>query len=425
MKVFVIGGGGREHALVWKIAQSPLVREIHAFPGNAGIVEQAVIPSLADDHPETLLDYARRERFDLTVVGPEKYLALGIADLFTAQGMPLFGVNKTAARLESSKIFAKRLMADAGIPTARFAEVSSFEEGKEALRAFSYPLVIKADGLAEGKGVSIVADREAAERELADFLGGKFKDAGKRVLIEEFLEGEELSLILLTDGETWRAFPFSQDHKRALEGDRGPNTGGMGAYTPVSIGTPKLLARCEERIVKPLLTALRKEGVSYRGVLYIGLMVVNGEPFVLEYNVRFGDPETEVLLVSLESDLVPYLRAVCDGRLRDTAPFSIRRGAVVTVVVASGGYPGSYRKGLPIDGVDSLDESTVLFHAGTARTTEGRLVTAGGRVFMVTTYDDDLSAAVKRACENASRLSFDGAFFRRDIAYRELQRASR
>ncbi len=425
MKVFVVGGGGREHALVWKIARSPLVKEVHAFPGNAGIAEYAVIPALPDDRPETLLDYARRERFDLTVVGPEKYLAQGIADLFATEGIPLFGVTKEAAQLESSKIFAKRLMAEAGVPTARFVAVSSLEEGRAALRSFSYPLVMKADGLAKGKGVSIVADREAAERELSGFIGGRFKDAGKRVVIEEFLDGEELSLILLTDGLSWRTFPFAQDHKRAFEGDTGPNTGGMGAYTPVSIGTETLLGKCEERIVGPLLEILRRKGIGYRGVLYIGLMMVEGEPYVLEYNVRFGDPETEVLLVSLESDLVPYLRAVCEGRLGEMPPLSFREGAAATVVVASGGYPGSYRKGLSIGGIDFLDRSVFLFHAGTVRTPEGRLVTAGGRVFMVTAHGDSLATAVAQATDNAGRILFDGAFFRRDIAHRELRRITR
>jgi len=423
MKILVIGGGGREHALCWKISQSPLVTEIHAFPGNAGIAEIARIPRLPDDTPESLLEYARRERFDLTVVGPERYLALGIADSFAAEGLPLFGVRKEASRLEASKVFAKEVMVSAGIPTARFAVVSSYEEGREIIRSFSYPLVLKADGLAEGKGVTIVATLSEAEKELQSFLEGKFKEAGKRVVVEEFLEGEELSLILLTDGVTWRAFPFSQDHKRAFEGDTGPNTGGMGAYAPVSIGTPDILTRCEREIVAPLLLALRERGIEYRGVLYVGLMIVKGNPFVLEFNVRLGDPEAEVLLTLLESDLVPYLQAVVTGKLHETLPMQFRTGVAATVVVASAGYPGSYGKGKVIRGLESVDPMVTVFHAGTALGADGTVVTNGGRVFMVTATGDTIFEAVTRACRNAERVTFDGAFFRRDIGYRELERA--
>lgn len=423
MKILVVGGGGREHALCWKIAQSPTVTELHSFPGNAGIADIARIPKLLDDLPETICDYAERMHIDLTVVGPEKYLALGIADRFAEAGLPIFGVTAAAAQLESSKAFAKQIMKEAGIPTARYAAVHDLDTGLQLVRSTSrYPLVLKADGLAEGKGVAIVEDVESAERELRELMEGRFKEAGKEVVIEEFLNGEELSLLLLTDGVSWRPFTFAQDHKRAGEGDTGPNTGGMGSYAPVSIGTPNLLARCEERIIKPLLATLAKRGIPYRGILYVGLMIVKGEPFVLEYNVRFGDPETEALLYLLEDDILPYLRAVATGSLGTLPEFSWHPGAAATVVVASGGYPGSYRRGLPITGLDTVDPSVTVFHAGTARDPNGRLIAIGGRVLMVTARGDTLAEAATRATENAARISWEGSFFRRDIGHRDLHR---
>ncbi len=422
MKVLVVGGGGREHALCWKIAQSPLVTEVHAFPGNAGIAKIARIPKLADDSTATILDYAKRERIDLTVIGPEKYLALGIADSFAAEGLQIFGVGAEAARLESSKIFAKEIMRAAGIPTARHVVARGLDEGLKLLRSLPYPLVLKADGLAEGKGVSIALNPAEGEKELREFMGGRFKEAGRELVMEEFLDGEELSLILLTDGAAWRPFLFAQDHKRAFDGDEGPNTGGMGAYCPVSIGTPALLERCETEIIRPLLRTLTERGIAYRGVLYIGLMLVKGKPFVLEYNVRFGDPETEPLLMALESDLVPYLQATANGKLGATEPFEWHPGATATVVVASGGYPGSYKKGLPITGLDATDPAVTVFHAGSATGPDGRPVTAGGRMFMVTAHGDTLREAVATAARNAARITFDGAFFRRDIGHRELKR---
>ncbi|HNT26606.1 MAG TPA: phosphoribosylamine--glycine ligase, partial [bacterium] len=422
MKILVVGGGGREHALCWKIAQSPAVTELHAFPGNAGIAEVARIPKLLDDLPETICDYAERMHIDLTVVGPEKYLALGIADRFAEAGLPLFGVTAAAARLESSKAFAKQIMKEAGIPTARYAAVRDLDTGLRLIRSTArYPLVLKADGLAEGKGVVIAEDPESAEKELRELMEGRFKEAGKEVIIEEFLSGEELSLLILTDGVSWRPFTFAQDHKRAGEGDTGPNTGGMGSYAPVSIGTASLTTRCEERIIKPLLATLAKHGIPYRGILYIGLMIVNGDPFVLEYNVRFGDPETEALLYLLEDDLVPYLRAVANGSLGSLPALSWHPGASATVVVASGGYPGSYRRGLPITGLDAVDPAVTVFHAGTARDPNGRLIAIGGRVLMVTARGDTLAEATARATDNAARISWDTSFFRRDIGHRDLR----
>lgn len=424
MKILVVGGGGREHALCWKIAQSPAVTELHAFPGNAGIAEIARIPKLLDDLPETICDYAQRMHIDLAVIGPEKYLALGIADRFAAAGIPIFGVTAAAARLESSKSFAKQIMKEAGIPTARYAVIRELDTGLQVIRSTKhYPLVLKADGLAEGKGVVIVENAQSAERELREIMEGRFKEAGKEVIIEEYLEGEELSLLLLTDGTAWRPFVFAQDHKRAFDGDTGPNTGGMGSYCPVSIGTQTLLTRCEERIVRPLFAALAARGIPYRGILYIGLMLVKGEPFVLEYNVRFGDPETEALMFALESDIVPYLQATAAGKLAATPPFEWHPGASATVVVASGGYPGSYRRGLPITGLDAVDPAVTVFHAGTARDPNGRLIAVGGRVLMVTARGDTLAEATARATDNAARISWENCFFRRDIGHRDLRRS--
>ena len=310
MKVLVVGKGGREHALAWKIAQSFYVDRLYCFPGNAGIAEIAEIPNIADDSVESLLDFALKESIDLTVVGPEDYLAKGIVDAFEAKGLRIFGVNKEAARLESSKAFAKEVMKAAGIPTAAYSTVTDFESGDKILKTSKYPVVLKADGLAAGKGVIICATYEEASSELSQMLGGKFKAAGAKVVIEEFLKGEELSLLLLTDGTNVKRLMFSQDHKALNDGDTGLNTGGMGAYTPVKSGTDELYEKVDRAVTQPLLNELKKRGINYRGILYIGLMIVDGEPFVLEYNVRFGDPETEPLMFMLISDIVPYFQAV-------------------------------------------------------------------------------------------------------------------
>ncbi len=425
MKVLVVGKGGREHALAWKIAQSFYVDKLFCFPGNAGIAEVAEIPDIADDSIESLLDFAIKESIDLTVVGPEDYLAKGIVDAFEAKGLRIFGVNKDAARLESSKAFAKEVMKAAKIPTAAYSTVTDFESGDKILKTSKYPVVLKADGLAAGKGVIICATYEEASSELSQMLGGKFKSAGAKVVIEEFLKGEELSLLLLTDGTNVKPLLFSQDHKALNDGDTGLNTGGMGAYTPVKSGTDELYEKVDKTITQPLLDELKKRGIDYRGILYIGLMIVDGEPFVLEYNVRFGDPETEPLMFMLISDIVPYFRAVTgkgDTTLEALPELVWRSGYGMCVVLASGGYPEGYEKGKVISGLDSVDENCVVFHAGTKFDALGNIVTDGGRVLMVTSGGKDINEAVENTYKNVEKITFDKAYFRHDIAHREMER---
>ncbi|MBO7126176.1 phosphoribosylamine--glycine ligase [bacterium] len=437
MKVLVVGKGGREHALAWKIAQSFYVDKLFCFPGNAGIAKVAEIPDIKDDSVESLLDFAIKESIDLTVVGPEDYLAKGIVDAFEAEGLRIFGVNKEAARLESSKAFAKEVMKSAKIPTAAYSTVTDFESGDKILKTSKYPVVLKADGLAAGKGVIICATYEEAASELSQMLGGKFKAAGAKVVIEEFLKGEELSLLLLTDGKIVKRLLFSQDHKALNDGDTGLNTGGMGAYTPVKSGTDELYEKVDKTITQPLLNELKKRGINYRGILYIGLMIVDGEPFVLEYNVRFGDPETEPLMFMLISDIVPYFWAVAgkEGSQADkngSLPLCTtlealpelvwRSGYGMCVVLASGGYPEGYEKGKIISGLDSVDENCVVFHAGTKLDASGNVITDGGRVLMVTSGGKDINEAVENTYRNVEKITFDKAYFRHDIAHRERER---
>ena len=438
MKVFVVGKGGREHALVWKIAQSFYVDKVYCFPGNAGISEMAEIPEINDDSVESLLNFALKEDIDLTVVGPEDYLAKGIVDAFEAKGLRIFGVNMEAAKLESSKAFAKEVMKSANIPTAAYSTVTDFESGDKILKTSKYPVVLKADGLAAGKGVIICNTYEEAASELSQMLGGKFKSAGAKVVIEEFLKGEELSLLLLTDGTNVKRLLFSQDHKALNDGDTGLNTGGMGAYTPVASGTDELYEKVNESITQPLLKELKKRGINYRGILYIGLMVVENEPFVLEYNVRFGDPETEPLMFMLISDIVPYFWAVSGADKpsfgqddKTVPPFTSlealpdlvwRLGYGMCVVLASGGYPESYEKNKEIRGLGDIDKNCFVFHAGTKSDNSGRILTDGGRVLMVTSKGENIAQAVANTYKNVEKISFDKMYFRHDIAHREIER---
>ncbi len=421
MKVLVVGKGGREHALAWKIAQSEAVEKVYAFPGNPGIAEVAEIPDLPDDKNETLKEFAKNNDIDLTVVGPEAYLANGIADVFEKEGLKIFGVNKKAAQLESSKAFAKEIMQDAGIPTAAHNTVNDLEKGLEVLEKSEYPIVLKADGLAAGKGVVICETKEAAQKELSEMLSGKFSDAGSKVVIEQFLKGEELSLLLFVDGENVRPLQFSQDHKALLDGDKGPNTGGMGAYTPVSIADKKTFSDVDDQVVKPLLSEFKKKGIDYRGILYIGLMMVDEIPYVLEYNVRFGDPETEPLMMMMKSDIIPFMTATCEKKLGETGDVLWHEGAGATVVLASDGYPGSYEKGKVIENLDKTDNECVVFHAGT-KFENGSIVTDGGRVLMVTCRGENISQALERTYKNTGKISFEGAYWRKDIGHREVGR---
>jgi phosphoribosylamine--glycine ligase len=424
MKVMVVGGGGREHALVWKLAQSPEMTQLYCAPGNAGIARHAQCVPIQAHEIERLVAFAQEQRIDLTVVGPEEPLVRGIADRFKEKRLALLGVSAGAAQLEGSKAFAKELMARHGIPTAAFGVFSTPEAARAYVRKMGAPIVVKADGLAAGKGVFPCASVEEALKAVDTVMVERaFGAAGERVVVEEFLEGEEASFLALTDGETLLPFPSAQDHKAVFDGDQGPNTGGMGAYSPAPVVTPDLHDRVMEEIMTPTVRAMEQEGFSYRGVLYAGLMICRGQAKVLEFNVRLGDPEAQPLLMRLKGDLVPLMLATVQGRLRE-ARVEWDSRATVCVVMASQGYPGSYEKGRPISGLSEIEgtEDVVVFHAGTAER-DGRIVTHGGRVLGVTARGEDVGEAIRRAYSVVERIHWDGAHFRRDIGMKALQRA--
>lgn len=424
MRVLVVGGGGREHALVWKIAQSPSVTEILAAPGNAGIARLArVVPVRADD-VGALVGLADDERCDLTVVGPELPLTLGLSDALIERGLNVFGPTRAAAAVEGSKWFAKDLMLKTGIPTAA-AEVTTDRDRALALaREMGFPVVIKADGLAAGKGVVVAGDEAEAAAAIDDaMVRGRYGESGRRVLVEEFLEGEEASILAFTDGANVGLLVSSQDHKRAFDGDAGPNTGGMGAYAPAPVVPPDVAEFAEARIVGPAVEALsRIHGAQYRGVLYAGLMLTEDGPKVIEFNCRFGDPEAQVTLPLLDGDVVEIMASVARGQLD---PDTVRSapGAAACVVMASGGYPGSYEKGKEISGLSRADamDSLIVFHAGT-EDVGGRTLTSGGRVLGVTGLAGDLPSALRTAYEGVAAISFEGAHYRTDIGRRALAR---
>ena len=424
MKILVVGGGGREHAVAWRLARDTSRPEIFCAPGNAGTAAVACnLPIPADDIP-ALLAWARENRPDLTVVGPEAPLCLGITDAFAADGLRVFGPCQAAARMEGSKRFAKEIMNAAGVPTARALTFDDAEAAVAALPSFSLPVVIKADGLAAGKGVVIAQTRdEAADAIRSMLVDAVFGSAGAQVLIEEFLAGEEASILALVDGEHAVLLPPSQDHKRVFNADQGPNTGGMGAYSPAPVVTPDLLPAIKEQVILPVVRELKRRGIVYKGVLYAGLMIGPKGLFVLEFNARFGDPETEAVLPRIGGDLIPALEACIDGTLTDDL-VQVRPEAAATVILAAGGYPGPYRKGLPISGLEQAGAvaDAIVFHAGTALN-DGQVVTAGGRVLAVTALGADLRAAVGRAYEAAAKIRFDGVHYRTDIAHRAFDRA--
>ena len=423
MRVLVIGSGGREHALVWKIVQSPRVKKVYCAPGNAGIAELAeCVPIPAGDLP-ALLEFARREHIDLTVVGPEGPLADGIVDLFEKEGFRIFGATRRAAEIEGSKSFAKSLMARYGIPTAKGRSFTDPAEAAEYLRRTGVPVVIKADGLAAGKGV-IVCHTEAEARAALDLVMVKreFGAAGDQVLIEEFLTGEEASFLAFTDGRTVLPLPSSQDHKAIFDDDQGPNTGGMGAYSPAPVVDRLIHRKIMNEVMIPTVKAMAAEGRPYKGVLYAGLMIDGDRIKVLEFNGRFGDPEAQPLLMRVKSDIVPVMEAVIDGRL-DQVTLDIDRRAAVCVVMASKGYPGSYPKGLPIRGLDAAKgmQDVAVFHAGTARK-QADVVTDGGRVLGVTALGDTVEAAIATAYAAVGAIGWDGAYCRKDIGRKALKR---
>ncbi len=423
MKVLIVGGGGREHALAWKIAQSPRVEEVLCAPGNAGIASAARCIDIRAEQVEALVDFAVQEGIGLTVVGPEVPLTMGIVDAFEARGLRVFGPGREAARIEGSKVFAKDLMIKYGVPTASYATFDDAGAARRHIEESGAPVVVKADGLAAGKGVYVCRFGDEALDAVEEIMVRKaFGDAGSRVVVEELLEGEEASFIAFTDGERVVPMPSSQDHKQVFDGVRGPNTGGMGAYSPAPVVTDALRSQVMETIMIPTVRAMAAEGATLRGVLYAGLMIDDAGPRVLEFNCRFGDPETQPILVRMKSDLVPVLEAAAEGDLSGVEIEWDPRPAVC-VVMASGGYPGKYGKGRPISGLDEAGamEDVVVFHAGTARAGED-VVTAGGRVLGVTALGDTVGAAIEKAYQAVDAISWEDVHYRTDIGKKALKR---
>ncbi|MGB7130213.1 MAG: phosphoribosylamine--glycine ligase [Candidatus Sulfotelmatobacter sp.] len=422
MKILVLGSGGREHALVWKLRQSGRVSKVYCAPGNGGIAEKAECLSVDLKSVESMVALGGRLRPDLTVVGPELPLMLGVVDEFARRGLRVFGPTKAAAQLESSKSFAKEFLQRHHIPTAAYAICDSIEEVHDGLAHFHAPLVVKADGLAAGKGVVIAATKEEAASAASEMLSGKMVgEAGARVVLEECLKGDELSFLVLSDGERVAPLVAAQDHKRAGDGDTGPNTGGMGAYSTPQIIDDKMRDWLVNHIAKPAVAGMKAEGAEFKGVLYCGLMMTAKGPMVLEFNCRFGDPETQPILMRMESDLVDALEASIDGRVSE-GDFKWSSDATVCVVMASGGYPGTFEVGKKIDGLPEAAqvEGVEVFHAGTS-TRNGDFYTSGGRVLGVTARAESLESAVERAYEACEKIKFDGVHYRRDIAGRAVR----
>ena len=419
VNILVIGSGGREHALFWKLKESPLTDSIYALPGNPGMGEQIDI-SATDN--EAILKFAKEKEIGLVVVGPEIPLTNGLVDELESAGIRAFGPRANAAELEGSKSFAKDLMKKYGIPTARYEVFTEAEPARAYIRKEGAPIVVKADGLAAGKGVIVaMSEQEALDAIDTIMEDNTFGKAGTRVVIEEFMEGEEASLLAFTDGKIIRPMISAQDHKRALDGDKGPNTGGMGTYAPAPVMTPEMTERAIEEILKPTIAAMAKEGRVYRGCLYLGLMITKDGPKVVEFNARFGDPETQVVLPLLDGDLVQIMCACSDGTLADV-PIHWKDGAAVCVVLAAGGYPASYEKGNEIHGIaDAEKTGALVFHAGTAEK-DGKLATNGGRVLGVVGMGADIASAVHSAYAAAEKISFKDAYYRKDIAHRALHR---
>lgn len=426
MNILLVGNGGREHALAWKLVQSPLVEKVYVAPGNGGTATEPGLENVAigaTDIP-ALIAFARSNEVGLTVIGPEAPLVAGIVDAFEAAGLPCFGPCQAAARLEGSKAYSKAFMDRHGIPTAAHATFTDCDQALDYLRRQGVPIVVKADGLAAGKGVIVAHDMATAENAVRDMLSGNvFGEAGHRVIVEDFLEGEEASFIVMADGSHALAMATSQDHKARDEGDTGPNTGGMGAYSPAPVVTPEIHVRVMDEVIMPVLMGMAAEGHPYTGFLYAGLMISpKGDLKVLEFNCRFGDPETQPIMMRLQSDLVALCQAALDGRL-DQVEAAWDPRPSIGVVLASAGYPGDYEKGLPISGLDSNGGETKVFHAGT-RLVDGRTVTDGGRVLCVCSLGDDLVEARKRVYDRIAGIRWDGMFCRSDIAHRAIDRSN-
>jgi phosphoribosylamine--glycine ligase len=420
LNILVVGGGGREHTLVWKIAQSPRVEKVFTAPGNAGTAAIAENLNLRPADIEGLGKAAKGKGIGLVVVGPEAPLASGIVDYFDNLGIPIFGPTKAATQIESSKVFARNLMEKYGIPCPEGAIFSSYSEAREYLQEQSPPVVIKADGLAAGKGVIIAGSLSEAEKALGDIMEAKvFGSAGERVVIDEYLNGWEVSLIAFTDGKTVSPMVPACDYKKIWDNDQGPNTGGMGSYSPPGFFSAGMTEKVTKDILLPAVQAMAKEGVSYKGVLYAGLMIVDGEPVVLEFNARFGDPETQVVLPLLKTDLVDVLMAVVQANL-DRVKIEWSSEACVGVVMSSAGYPGSYKTGFHIQGIDNLDKDVLVFHAGTKLGNDGIIYTDGGRVLTVAGVGKDMAEARKKVYRNIPNIYFEGCYYRKDIALREI-----
>ena len=419
MQVLVIGNGGREHALVWKIKQSPKVKEIFCAPGNAGTSEIAENVPIATDDIEGLLQFALNKGIELTVVGPEQPLVMGIVDQFNEKGLRIFGPNANAAELEGSKSFSKNIMNKYGLPTADYKNFTSTKEAEEYINDKSCPLVVKADGLAAGKGVLLCRTTEEALIAVNTIMKNRiFGAAGDQIVIEEFLEGQEISVLAFSDGKTVLLMDSAQDHKAAFDGDTGPNTGGMGAYSPAPVFTEVMQQKVRDKIMLPMVRAMKQEGRPYKGVLYAGLMLTKTGPQILEFNARFGDPETQPLLVRMDSDIIPIFEACIDGTL-DQCQLNWKNKSSVCVVMAAAGYPNSYEKGKFISGLENANsiQEVVVFHAGTKKQ-DGKIVTNGGRVLGVTATGENTSSAIERAYEAVNQIKWEGIHYRKDIGYR-------
>lgn len=428
MKILIIGSGGREHALVWALSRSPQQPQVYCAPGNAGTGLLAQNVDFSPIDVEGLANFVLSEQIDLTIVGPEQPLVIGMVDFFRERGLAIVGPTAYAAQLEGSKGFAKAFMARHQIPTAAYRKFSAndFPAAQSWLKAQEYPIVLKADGLAAGKGVLICPDQETALQGLKTILlDGTFGEAGAEVVIEAFMTGEEASIFVLTDGKDYLILPAAQDHKRIGDGDVGPNTGGMGAYAPAPIVTPKVVEKVRLEIIEPSLKGMAAEGHPYTGILYVGLMLTPDGPKVVEYNCRFGDPETQVVLPLIQSDVVDLFMRMATSRLKEY-PLKLHNGAAATVVMASSGYPDHYPKGLEIKGLEVVEdvENEMVFHAGTTQNSEGKTVTSSGRVLAVTGMGESLQEALTNAYHRVGNLRFEGAYYRKDIGWRGLKHLS-
>ncbi len=421
MNILIIGSGGREHALAWKIAQSPLLDKLYCCPGNPGTAEIAENIDIDSSDFSALIAFCKQKKIALTVVGPEAPLVEGIVDAFEKENLSIFGPGKEAAQLEGSKVFSKNLMKECEIPTAAYSTFDNYDDAKNYLDANpKYPIVLKADGLAAGKGVIICENRAEAYNALNKIMQDKkFGDAGDHLVIEEFLRGNEVSVFAICDGSDYVLLPASQDHKKVGEGDTGENTGGMGAYAPTPLATAEIIQKTEKDVIKPLLLRLKEKGIPYKGLLYVGLIIVESHPYVLEFNCRFGDPETQAVLPLIKSDLLPYLIASAQGNLAKTEPLEILDKCSMDIVLASGGYPGAYEKNKPIEGLNNVQD-VLIFHAGTKNEND-QLVTSGGRVLNVVAIEDLFKKAFEKAYQEINKIKFDKMYFRKDIGFRILK----